>query len=303
MTDTYKYWRDALDGNFGPVHDGDPQSGFYRKKLGQNRGFAPVAIWQRGGKIICLVNGKEQSADELWTWVCQHPITKEAYDAFMASGQWPDDAPKIGDNRPPEGFDDLRERIEENASEAIAWLKDRTIENQQDADRAANWRDVLNTLGKLAESERKREKEPHLNAGREVDSKYRPLTERVKEVATKLRGALTVFLNAEEKRRRAKAAAEAKKAEEAAERAAAKGESEPELPVAEPVKVAAGGARGKRASLRSVTKAEITDYAQALEYFAEHSEVQALIEKLCNATIRAGGKVPGVRAETIKVAA
>ena len=43
--DKYAYWRNALAGNFGPVHDSDPQAGFYRarnKKAGKDD---PIAIW------------------------------------------------------------------------------------------------------------------------------------------------------------------------------------------------------------------------------------------------------------------
>ncbi len=35
MQNDYAYWRDALTGKFGPIHDGDPQPGFYRLRRRQ----------------------------------------------------------------------------------------------------------------------------------------------------------------------------------------------------------------------------------------------------------------------------
>ena len=53
MTD-YNYWQNALDGNFGPVHGGEPQCGFYKRKASKSGGFNAVAIWrsESSGQIM-----------------------------------------------------------------------------------------------------------------------------------------------------------------------------------------------------------------------------------------------------------
>src|SRR3954463_2265910 len=87
----YTYWRNALAGQFGAVHDGDPQPGFYRKRTGKAAGYVPVAIWEQDGRVLALVDGKEADAAEIWTYVCQYPILEEWYRARMIGQPWPDE--------------------------------------------------------------------------------------------------------------------------------------------------------------------------------------------------------------------
>lgn len=96
----YTYWRAALAGNFGPVHDGDPQPGFYRAKV--TRGpygiWTPVAIWpEPDGTLTALKHVWISRSpvfidpDEVWLWCSQNPITEEAYRAVAEQKQpWPD---------------------------------------------------------------------------------------------------------------------------------------------------------------------------------------------------------------------
>ena len=62
--DAYSYWRDALAGVFGEVHDGDPQPGFYRTRFAKSAPWLPVAIWAEDGRVLCDVNGGSVDPDE-----------------------------------------------------------------------------------------------------------------------------------------------------------------------------------------------------------------------------------------------
>jgi hypothetical protein len=110
------------------------------------------------------------------------------------------------------------------------------------------------------------------------------------------------------------AAEEARKAAEA-ERAklmrddpiAALTTPEPELPMAPPppapVKVQAGGQRGRKTGLREVTRYVVTDHKAALAFFADSEDVRELVAKLAERASKAGVAVPGVEKRIEEVAA
>lgn len=41
-----RYWTSALNGAFGPVHENDPQSGYWRTKPDRSGRSSAVAIWR-----------------------------------------------------------------------------------------------------------------------------------------------------------------------------------------------------------------------------------------------------------------
>ncbi|MEI6572487.1 MAG: hypothetical protein WCO61_02965 [Alphaproteobacteria bacterium] len=113
MVEAYPWWRQALLGKFGPVHENDPQCGYYRMRQGRGGPWLPVAIWREvageseitgisdSGKLVCLVDGKERDAYEIWTWVCRYPVPYETYVAVAEQGQaWPEDLPDLKKVRP-----------------------------------------------------------------------------------------------------------------------------------------------------------------------------------------------------------
>jgi ATPase subunit of ABC transporter with duplicated ATPase domains len=172
---------------------------------------------------------------------------------------------------------------------------------------------------------------PHLDAQKAINAEFKPLVDGAKADADTIRGALSKYLAAEEAKARAEAERKAREEnerrmaehrrqqEEAARahaeamaKAAAEKAAEPpppppvvESPVfvsPEPVKMQAGGQRGKKASLRTITRYEVTDYAVALAHVQHHPDVQAAVEKVAFAQARAGAQVPGVRSFEEKVA-
>lgn len=94
----YTYWQNALAGNTGPVHDGHPRLGFYRRKIvsGRDSPWTPVAIWEDdAGQVRALQHAtvimgpRLVDPDEVWSWCAANPITEEAYRAVVDGKPWP----------------------------------------------------------------------------------------------------------------------------------------------------------------------------------------------------------------------
>ena len=112
MVEEYFWWASALSGQFRPVHENDPQCGYYRMRRGRGGPWIPVAIWREAtvrdqnsgisdsGKLVCLVDGVERDPFEVWTWVCRYPVTYETYVAVAERGEaWPEDLPDLNKAR------------------------------------------------------------------------------------------------------------------------------------------------------------------------------------------------------------
>ena len=98
MSDEYAWWRSALEGTFGPVHESEPQPGFYRRKLfgGKQAPWAAVAIFPGPNGMIAIQNKVVISrpttieAMEAWMWCADHPIPEETYRLVAEQNQpWP----------------------------------------------------------------------------------------------------------------------------------------------------------------------------------------------------------------------
>lgn len=293
--DKYSYWRNGLAGTFGPVHDGDPQAGFYRarnKKAGKDD---PIAIWfDDAGEALAVRWGAQVNPDDVWTYCCKSPITEEVYRGVIASGHWPDDIEVMigrGSNNPPPGAEEADE-IQSAIDAALAELA-KPAETQTDCDRLANHRDRLARLYKAQEQERKDKKQPHMDAAKAVDEAYKPILTRIEDAGSKIKKAITAWLLKEESRRRAEALEQMKKDEEARKAAAAANQPAPAPTPLPEVERPKAGTTGRATALRTHKSAVITDYAAALQHFAETAEVREVIQTLANRAARAGVPVPG----------
>jgi hypothetical protein len=116
------------------------------------------------------------------------------------------------DNNPP-AYDAFSMALDDAYSTAKDFLDGKPIENQGQADRIGTIVGEVKRIKKDAEEARKAEKEPHLEASRAVDAKWRPLAERADTILTAAQAPLTAYLHklAEEQR-----AQETKLREEAA---------------------------------------------------------------------------------------
>lgn len=323
MADIWQFWRDALAGKEQAIDADQPQCGFYKMRDGKDGPWLPVMIRMVGDVMRCRV-ADNSDADPLkvWTWCASRPISKEDAKVAFETGNFPGDAPaSIGDNS---GDLSLAEQIKEYAAQALGWLKTKGIKDAASKDRAANYRQELLRLKKEADTLRITEKKPHDDAAKAVQAKWVPLIDEAEAAADKLRVELGFYMIAEKRAAEAEArvkyeaeqkAAAAARAEIEAQRAkqmrddpiAALTSPEPELPMAppppEPVKIQAGGQRGRKTGLREVTRYVVTDHSKALAFFAESEDVRELIGKLAERASKAGVTVPGVEKRIEEVAA
>lgn len=233
----------------------------------------------------------------------------------------------------------LPEEIDDAVASATEWLSKTKIDSDQLADQCANWRSRLLQLSKDADAKRVTEKAPHDKAAKAVQEKWKPFIDKAEATAVALRNALTPYLAAKERRLReesdrkareenARRIAEyerqqreqrdqedARKAQAAAAPATSDAPTNapaepvveaPQLPIfvaPEPVKVAAGGQRGRKAGLRTITVYETTDYAALLAHVKDHPDVVAVVEKVGKAQAKTGAVVPGITSKQEHVAA
>jgi hypothetical protein len=101
MSDTFAYWRNALVGSFGAIHENDPQPGYYRTKPGRDGRAIPVAIWREAdGRVAAIRDGLPVDPSTIWTWCCLNPVTYETYVAVAERGEaWPEDVPSVDGGR------------------------------------------------------------------------------------------------------------------------------------------------------------------------------------------------------------
>ena len=325
QADKYAFWRGALAGDYiYAMQEGNFECGFWRTK-NRDKSWVAVAIWEDGEDLKILVDDRLVDPEQFvsrWNYTWQNPVTKEAYDTFRETGKWPGeiDVPAIGDNLAPDEFTELKDDITDSVAQALKWLEEhKDLKTDEEADTAANWRDRLNKLGKKADAQRKVEKEPLAEKVKEIDGKFNAIIKSAIGAADTIRTALTAFMRRKEEAERKRLAEERRKVEEArakeiAERKAledtdiALAVTEPELPPLPPVqevKVQAGGQFGRKTGFRTKHTAIITDYRKALDHFADHANVRAVIEKLCNSEARSQTRkdIPGVEFKEEKTAA
>lgn len=240
----YEWHDNAMKGIRGPIHDGDPQTGWYRnRKLVSARGETPkryefqaVAYWKdsKTGEQRCHVNGK--SVDEsrmhyIWPFASKYPISEEVYHAFLETGRWPEHNEAIAeqDRRSNEAPDDdslegVRARIDALVAEANRLMKAGPAKTKAEADAAADVAVKLGELYALADDLRKKEKKPHWDAAQAVDAEWNPVRDSALVYKTLKSKVVQPFLDAENarlKREAEEAAAEQARIRREAEEAAA----------------------------------------------------------------------------------
>lgn len=318
----------------GTNHD-TPQPGMYRVRERKGGDLVPMQVWltDQDGKVAHVwaddleVRGTIDNArvslatlEQRWHWA--KPVTKDAFSYFKENGRWEDDAPGIGDNSGDlTPLDELQDYMEQ----AGAWIKGREIADEKTAEQAGNMIGHLASLKSKVDKEREAKVRPHLDAQRDINKEYKPHIEAADNLIRKIKDASTAWLAAERRRKEAEARAayeaeQKRLAEERAQREAEREaylkanpiaefsepepDPEPELPMApEPVKVAIGGARGRKVSLRTFTVHEIADVDKVFQHFRQSIEVHEVLQRLVNAAYKRGDQVPGVKTRTEERAA
>lgn len=327
IVDPWKWWQAALKGNFGPIHH-EPEQGYFRVR-GKDQQWEPVAIWNQDGAWLAYRAGREvRDVEALWTFACRNPITVAAYDKAMAGEGFDDEptrAPGIGDNSGDiDPFEALRIEYLGEKEQAEEFMK-LPVKTQAQADKVAIWAKRLTSIKSKAEGLHKVEKQPHLEAGRAVDVKWRELKEDPDELAKRLKSHIKPFLQeqirAEEERQRQareeadrirrQAEEEARKAREAdhqsdkahAEAAERQRQLEDQARAAEQEAEArrvSAGRTGARVSMRAVKVGVVTDYAKAAAALVamNHKVIMETIDTLAQRAATAGMPFDGMEIRT-----
>lgn len=167
--------------------------------------------------------------------------------------------------------------------------------------------DDFRRVEKDAEKERKAEKEPHLEAGRAVDQKWKLITDKAKRGADACKEALTPYRVAKQ-RAKDEAARKAREEAEAKQKAAqealqtsddleARYQAEQELEAAKKLAATANKIDRSATGLRTYWEAEVTDKGAALRFYLNRNPEAflELIQTLADRDARgARPRVPGV---------
>lgn len=285
----WQWWVDALAGKVAPIHDGEPQTGYYRAKRKGRDGFSPVAYWRdsKTGEQRCHMDGEEfdaQRALEIWPYASLRPVTAEAYGERLRAGKWPDEsAAVVGHNAAPVADDaaSLADRIEDLAREAEKLIAAGAAPDEASCDQASDLANTFSELEGKVSGLHKAEKEPHLEAGRAVDRKWFALRDRAADLKKRLKAmVVTPFLTAK------------KAAVDAANVAAIAAGTPPE---ALPQQRTTAGSTKRATALRSYHRAEIEDRTALLASLKDHPEVVACIQKIADAAAARKIALPGCR--------
>jgi hypothetical protein len=314
----YAYWTARLSGEDAP-HPDTPQPGRYRLPAARKNPSTspgqvrpptppkswPVAIWPEDGRMHVLIGaqrmlieGETVNGDIPYLafvdsgWPRCLPVSAEEYQTVIDGGSWKDehDAVSRSNRAPPaNSFASIADRIDDLAREADALIKAGAAADQATCDQAADLANALGQLEQRADTARKDEKEPHLEAGRTVDAKWKPAIARAGDSKTKLKARVITPYLAELERQRLAAEFE-------------------QLTLGTPPDAAAqpkatAGTRGRPVSMREKVTVTITDRAALLAHFASHDEITAVLQTLAERAVRAKMTPPGVGVTVEKVAA
>src|SRR5690606_829584 len=98
----WAWWQAALEGNFGPMHEGEPQQGYYRTRFKGGQ-WEAVALWRgANGEWNAMRGDRMVDPADTWNFCRTHPVSYEAYQRAIEGAGWDDEppAPAIGHNLP-----------------------------------------------------------------------------------------------------------------------------------------------------------------------------------------------------------
>jgi hypothetical protein len=305
---TYDWWKAQVLHQRDPRNNPEPElevgvayPGIYRWRT--RRGFVPVQIWRSDEGTLQTINGKTAYADEqfcenVFSWCCRNAITKQQLDGFLLSKHWFDEpAPVVaqpGSNLPENFVEAMRLRLEGEKDEIERFLKE-PVDNQERADKAANWaarliREVRDPVEEMSH----KEKQPYLDEARSVDQTYVPIRDLAASLVKRLKEAPEAWMKAEKRR-----LVEVELQRAAAENAC---RNHPVLtasnrqPYVERVNAKAGTV-GSRTSLREVRSGVIENAHEFAEWLigVQHPDFIACQQEIANKLARAKTTAPGMR--------
>jgi hypothetical protein len=276
-------WQKRLAGEKVAIHEGEPDSGFYRirrkdKATGKFH-FVPAAFWKDdNGELHGVVDGRTFDGNRCigyWLWAVQHPITEAEFRRVEAGGSWSDiddevhaqtNGRGIGDNSGTvSDLELIREQIESAKAGAEAYAE---ITDDATLTRAQTLRSRLLELSNEADSKREKEKAPHFQAAKDVDAKWQPLVKSAKAVADTIRAAMIKWETTKLKARPAEKA---------------------------PAVTKIRGASGKAAHVGVIKViTAVTDQDALYAYFRFYDNVKSILLINAQTAVKNGHTVPGV---------
>lgn len=314
QTDPWWWWKEACEGRFHPLGDGELVWGYFRARRKGAATDSAVAIWQdsKSGEWRCHMDGQDYDIDrarEIFNYCKTRPVSVEDYGTRVRTGKWPNDHEAvIGHNQAPvdDTAEAIGERIDDLIREAKKMIEAGAAGDKSTADQAS---DLANTLGEIegrAVALHKVEKAPILEAGRAIDAKWFNLRDLAAEFKTRLKAVVvTPFLKAQadkvaEQQRLQREAAD-RAAEAAVQAALAKGESaalaaaqaRAQVAAEMPVARNTAGSSKRSSGLRTVTSANVTDWTALLTHLADNEKVREVAQKIADAAAKQGMALPG----------
>lgn len=335
---SYEYWRAALAGEKPKAFVDDPRLGFYRKGIyarnerGLNKrvGWTPVAVFMIDDIMTGRVGGEADGTDvtgdklnELWSYICDNPISEGTYREVASLGKaWPDahdpkanGAPDLSQD-PEKGNpldaaqgtpavektpqQKLLDELAEHAKGIPTYAK---IDDDLLLSKAHDLRDKIKKVENAAESERKKEKDFYLKKGREIDDKWRGVITAAQTRYTEISTPMNAWINekleaqrlhdervAEEQRKHDAAVAAAEAANKPAPPPPAPPPA-PNLPTPSMQVRSGGGARASNVKVNKIVT--ITDELAVYRHFAGSPDLTAVLLKLATMAINANLNVPG----------
>lgn len=239
-----------------------------------------------------------------------------------------DVAAGLGHNHPPapSPFEAFTAHIGDLFEEAKNFLDGEGVNSEGEAEAVAKLLDLIRTAAKDADKARAEEKKPHDDAGKAVQSKWKPLLERADLAVTTCKNALTPWLQKKEAERVAQAEAARAEAQRKADEAAAaiaaasvtdleaQEQAEALLKDAKKAETAAAKVENSRAqaaggaravSLRTTYRPTLESPSKALRHYASErpAELKAFLLTLAETDVRAGKhEIPGFTVTSEQVA-
>lgn len=305
MSDEFQWWRNALAGTRGPIHDGDPQPGFYRQKR-RDGTFEPVAYWLDSGtgEIRCHVNGKQPDdlrMMEIWIYASKNPISEADYWHRMDTGQWRDvdtaaretaKGPEIDPQQDPAAS--LAAEIKKAAAGLDAY---KAIDSDEQSAKAQTLRSELTRLKGKAQSQYEALNRPLLDEQERIRKVWFPLRDEAEKGANTLRSAMEAWEDFKrEQARKAQAEADriAREHDEATRKAAEANQPPPPPPPKPTVNIPAApatqirGGSGRTASVTTKRVVTSIDLEKCWAKFGGMPEVYNLFMEMAQRAVDAG---------------
>jgi hypothetical protein len=290
--DTFDY-HDACLRSENPEPPVDvPQTGFYRLAIKVDNVVQRVGTFfyyeevlgkpQLGWRIGRNNEFTESEARAKWNFCARSAITRSAYEQWWQTGTWSDvdvaASQAIGANQAAN--ETLFEKLKRTLTDLWQISDYATITDDEHEKRAKTRVQALRSEFNIANTARKEEKDPHLEASRVVDARWSQLLVPTSDAVESIQRAIVVY---------EKKLAAALKAEEAKRLQANPTYQQPEAP-ARKVK----GGLGRGATVKSFKRAVVRDIGTVATYFKDNEKLVELLTTLAQRAHIQGVVVPGV---------